>query len=91
MNKPLGFSLVALLFFSGISAQAQEKKGALPVDAVNKMSWRSIGPANMSGRITSIAVFEADPSTWWASSASGMTKHMMPNDSALRHMVFHES
>ena len=71
MNKPLGFSLVALLFFSGISAQAQEKKGALPVDAVNKMSWRSIGPANMSGRITSIAVFEADPSTWWASSASG--------------------
>lgn len=44
---------------------------SLPVEYVNQMTWRSIGPANMSGRITSIAVFEKDPSTWWVASASG--------------------
>lgn len=35
------------------------------------MKWRPIGPANMSGRITSIAVYEADPNIWWAATASG--------------------
>ncbi|MFM7075307.1 MAG: PDZ domain-containing protein [Planctomycetaceae bacterium] len=33
--------------------------------------WRSIGPANMSGRIVDLAVNEADPSTFWAATASG--------------------
>jgi photosystem II stability/assembly factor-like uncharacterized protein len=33
--------------------------------------WRNIGPANMSGRITALSVYEKDPSQWWASSASG--------------------
>ena len=35
------------------------------------LKWRSIGPANMSGRITAIAVYEKDPNTWWAATASG--------------------
>jgi photosystem II stability/assembly factor-like uncharacterized protein len=33
--------------------------------------WRNIGPANMSGRITAISVYEADPSTYWIATASG--------------------
>lgn len=38
---------------------------------MSEIEWQSIGPANMSGRITSIAVYEKDPTTWWAASASG--------------------
>src|SRR5262249_61210153 len=33
--------------------------------------WRSIGPCTMGGRITSISVFDADPSTYWVATASG--------------------
>lgn len=33
--------------------------------------WRSIGPANMGGRITDIAVHGKDKSLWWVATASG--------------------
>lgn len=35
------------------------------------MPWRSIGPANMSGRITDIVVHDQDPSQWWIATAGG--------------------
>src|SRR5262245_11732628 len=43
----------------------------IPASWVQTFNWRSIGPANMSGRIVAFAVFEADPTTWWAATASG--------------------
>ena len=43
----------------------------LPTSWVEKFNWRSIGPAVMGGRITDIAVYEADPTTYWVASASG--------------------
>lgn len=54
------------------SALGQESvKPSLPDAAIEQFSWRSIGPANMGGRITSIAVYEKDSNIWWAASASG--------------------
>ncbi|MFM7932435.1 MAG: hypothetical protein ACKO9Q_32355, partial [Pirellula sp.] len=38
---------------------------------LDEIKWRSIGPANMSGRITDIAVHEKDTSLWWIATASG--------------------
>jgi len=38
---------------------------------LDEIKWRSIGPANMSGRITDIAVHEKDTSLWWVATASG--------------------
>ncbi len=38
---------------------------------VKALTWRSIGPANMAGRITAISVYEADPTTYWVATASG--------------------
>jgi len=35
------------------------------------LTWRSIGPANMSGRIVDLAVVESDPTTYWVATASG--------------------
>jgi hypothetical protein len=43
----------------------------LPDAWAKAFTWRSIGPANMSGRITAISVYEADPSTYWVATASG--------------------
>lgn len=37
-------------------------------DAVH---WRALGPASMSGRITDIAVHEADPTIWYVATAGG--------------------
>ena len=44
---------------------------SLPEKWIESLAWRSIGPANMSGRITALAVYEKDPTQWWAASASG--------------------
>ena len=38
---------------------------------LEQIKWRSIGPANMSGRISDIAVHEKDSSLWWIATASG--------------------
>ena len=38
---------------------------------LKSLSWRSIGPANMGGRITDIAMNASDPSMWWIATASG--------------------
>lgn len=44
---------------------------ALPPAWASAIRWRSIGPANMSGRIGALAVYEADPMTYWVGTASG--------------------
>ena len=40
-------------------------------DWIKSVQWRSIGPANMAGRITDIAVHDKDPSLWYVATASG--------------------
>lgn len=52
-------------------AEKQPTAISLPEEWTKQFKWRSIGPANMSGRITAISVYEADPSTYWVASASG--------------------
>ncbi|MBM4058244.1 MAG: hypothetical protein FJ275_08415, partial [Planctomycetes bacterium] len=45
--------------------------GVISPEWLAGIRWRSIGPANMSGRIVDLAVNEADPNTFWAATASG--------------------
>ncbi|MEX2217446.1 MAG: PDZ domain-containing protein, partial [Phycisphaerales bacterium] len=52
-------------------AAADPSKPALPESWIQAFQWRSIGPANMGGRITAISVYEKDPSLWFAATASG--------------------
>ena len=35
------------------------------------LTWRSIGPANMGGRIVALSVLESDPSTYWVATGGG--------------------
>ena len=40
-------------------------------DALRWMNWRSIGPANMSGRVSAIVGIPGDRNTWWFGGADG--------------------
>ena len=51
--------------------QAPAPAEALPQEWTDALRARSIGPANMGGRITALAVVESNPSTWYAATASG--------------------
>src|SRR5262245_36146151 len=44
---------------------------AVPADLIQHLKWRCIGPANMSGRITAISVYDADPCIYYVATASG--------------------
>ena len=44
-------------------------QGSLPLDWADGLKWRSIGPANMGGRVTEVAVHPTDPSTYWIGTA----------------------
>lgn len=55
------------------------------------MAWRSIGPANMGGRITSVAVSQQDPSTWYAATASGGLLKTVNNGQSFTFMLDKEA
>jgi photosystem II stability/assembly factor-like uncharacterized protein len=83
----LALGIIVLATASGPDALAQRKGGGkeaakgpkdvpppnltLPETWAKSFLWRNIGPANMGGRITAIAVYEADPTTYWIATASG--------------------
>src|SRR6516225_12463856 len=46
-------------------------EAGLPADWAKQLNWRCLGPAAMGGRITALAVYEADPSIYWVATASG--------------------
>jgi len=46
-------------------------EGKIPAEYMKPFAWRCIGPANMGGRITAIAVNESDPSMYWVATGSG--------------------
>ena len=53
------------------SPSAPAWTGELPKSWLKGVTWRNIGPANMGGRITDLAINPNDPSMWWAATASG--------------------
>src|SRR5215471_10267609 len=63
----------------GMLAQGFQLPAAPPLDLVHRsndpilkaFTWRSIGPANMGGRIDDIAVVESNPSTYYVGFATG--------------------
>lgn len=55
------------------------------------LKWRSIGPANMGGRIVDLAVVENDPSTFWVATASGGLLKTTNNGVTFEHQFEHEA
>ena len=67
-----GLFLTTLLFAAPIgAAESNASPGTLAPEWLKPLTWRCIGPANMSGRITALAVWEEDPTTYWVATASG--------------------
>ena len=87
---PMGAA--AMLAFA-VPADANPKTDgrSIPKDWMESLQWRSIGPANMGGRITDLAVYEADPSVWWAATASGGLLKTTNNGITFDHQFDHEA
>jgi photosystem II stability/assembly factor-like uncharacterized protein len=66
-------------------------EGTIPAEWIKAINWRSIGPANMGGRITAISVYEADPSTYWVATASGGLVKTVNNGITFEHQFDHEA
>jgi photosystem II stability/assembly factor-like uncharacterized protein len=66
-------------------------EGPLPAAWIKGLTWRSIGPAAMGGRIIGISVYEADPSTYWVATASGGLLKTINNGDTFEHQFDHES
>jgi S1-C subfamily serine protease len=72
-------------------AAAPAVEGTLDPEWVKQMTWRCIGPATMGGRITAVAVSEADPSTYWVATASGGLVKTVNNGVTFEHQFDHEA
>ena len=46
-------------------------EGTLPESVGKQYTWRQIGPANMAGRVTAMAVVESEPTTYYIATGSG--------------------
>jgi photosystem II stability/assembly factor-like uncharacterized protein len=63
----------------------------LPAEWIKPLTWRCIGPANMSGRVTAISVYEADPSTFFVATASGGLLKTVNNGITFEHQFDREA
>ncbi len=64
---------------------------AIPSEWTKTLSWRSIGPASMAGRIVAFSVYEADPCIYWVATASGGLLKTTNNGITFEHQFDHES
>ena len=95
LRNRMWLATVAVMTLAGGSAFGQdtggEAKPSLPKSWTSSIEWRSIGPANMSGRIPSMAVYEKDPCIWWAASASGGLLKTVNNGVTFEHQFDKEA
>jgi photosystem II stability/assembly factor-like uncharacterized protein len=58
---------------SPAASTAPTNSRAIALDSkwLQTLTWRSIGPAGMGGRIVDLAIVESDPSAYWVATASG--------------------
>ena len=67
-------SVLALVGGAAMLWQAQgliAQNPAPEAAAIRKIAWRSIGPANMGGRVADIAGIPGDPKTFYVAPANG--------------------
>jgi photosystem II stability/assembly factor-like uncharacterized protein len=65
--------------------------GTLPDEWVKALNWRCIGPASMGGRIVALAVYDADPTTYWIGTASGGLLKTVNNGVTFEHQFDREA
>ena len=94
---PMHVALPTLLALAGALTPgiAQDKakpvSGTLPIEASEKLNWRSVGPANMGGRITDIAVHPTDGCVYWIGTAGGGVLKTVNNGVTYEHQFTSEN
>ncbi len=94
-----GLGFVTLGLLSLATSALRDRAGAgqssptvtLPPEWVKSLKWRGIGPAAMSGRITAVSVYEADPSIYYAATASGGLLKTTNNGVTFQHQFDREA
>jgi photosystem II stability/assembly factor-like uncharacterized protein len=72
-------------------AKAKTSQPALPESWVEQFTWRSVGPANMGGRITSISVNPNDHANYWVGTATGGVLRTDNYGTTYSHQFQHEA
>ena len=86
------FAVVTMLTQVGSPQDAVNPvKDAPPPNLDRLFTWRPIGPANMGGRMTAIAVVDADPTCYYAATASGGLLKTVNNGSTFEHQFDREA
>ena len=63
---------IAFAGSSSLQGQASQPPGGVPVaNEFSNLHFRSIGPASMSGRVSDLAVYEANPAIYYVATAHG--------------------
>ncbi|HYP29810.1 MAG TPA: hypothetical protein VE262_24085 [Blastocatellia bacterium] len=65
------FSITVAILLASAQAVAENGNGRVDEAALKNLQWRSVGPANMGGRVDDFAVVESDPHTIYVATASG--------------------
>lgn len=92
VSRLTAIAAVTLLAFSLRAQPASETAAnSLSPEWVSTFDWRLIGPANMSGRIVDLAVYEANPKIYYVASASGGLLKTVNNGVTFEHQFDHES
>jgi photosystem II stability/assembly factor-like uncharacterized protein len=75
------------------TAGSDSLSGGLALDSnwLQALTWRSIGPAGMGGRIVDFAVVDSDPNTYWVATASGGLLKTVNNGTTFVHQFDHEA
>jgi len=74
LRVALSLSLFALVLFVGVSLVGQGQPATANgqiAEPFERLHFRSLGPAAMSGRITDFAVYEQNPAVWYVGTAHG--------------------
>ncbi|MGH9801101.1 MAG: hypothetical protein ACRD82_12115, partial [Blastocatellia bacterium] len=64
-------ALTAAVFTYSVRTSEAQSNEAPEAKALANLRWRSIGPANMGGRVTDIVGLSGDPATYYIAGANG--------------------
>lgn len=79
------------LFLLTAAPAAPAQQGSLPESWIEHLDWRNVGPANMGGRCTSIAVNPHDSAEYWVGTATGGVLHTTNRGVTYEHQFDSES
>jgi len=90
MHKSRVFLAFLLLSIFGYAPPLASQAPPLTAATVAGLTFRSIGPANMSGRIVDVAVVESNTATFYAASATGGLWKTSDNGTTFAPVFFNE-